>query len=463
VAAAPPAVANGRRGPAAHPVVSAVLLLLPVAGLAVLVAQPDLDVHWENHPAHFWLVLAAGALNAVLAYATSAAARQRGDARVYLVSLAFLAAAGFLGLHALATPGVLLDTPNAGFAIATPVGLVIAGAFAAASSADLPPDRARALMHPPWPTRALLALMAVWAVLSLASLPPFDEPSAPERASGPLVSLALIGIALYTVAVIRYLALHRRRRSTMLLAMAAAFALLAEAMVAVAFGRNWHATWWEWHALMLAAFALVAWSAHRQWHEERFSDLYLDEGVGQRELTVLFADLAGFTSFSERHDPRDVTEMLNAYFEQVIPPIVRRHGGDVDRIIGDALMVTFNRRGDQPDHVQRAARAGLEIQRATERIVAANPSWPRFRVGINTGEAVVTVLGTAGGRTETVIGDTVNLASRIEGIAPVGGVALGPETVRQLRGASTEPLGRVEVKGKEEPVEVHRLVSADEG
>jgi adenylate cyclase len=437
----------------------AVALALPAAGLGLLTAQPDLDVTWEHHPAHFWIVLTAAALNAALAYATSAEARRRGDARVFLVSLAFLSAAGFLGLHALATPGVLLEKPNAGFALATPIGLAVAGGFAALSSADsVPLRRARHLRT------ALLVAMAAWGVASVAELPPLDDAAVPERASGPLVGLAIAGIALYALAVVRYVALLRRRPAPLLVLMVAGFVLLAEAMLAIAYARNWHATWWEWHVLMLTAFGLIAWGAHRSWHEERFSDLYLDETAsGEREISVVFADLQGFTAFSERHEPREVTEMLNAYFHEAVPPVVRRHGGDVDRIIGDALMVTFNRRGDQPDHVQRAARAGLEIQRATERIVAANPSWPRFRVGINTGEAVVTVLGTAGGRTDTVIGDTVNLASRIEGIAPVGGVALGPETVRHLRGARTEPLGRVEVKGKEEPVEVHRLVSADEG
>jgi adenylate cyclase len=438
----------------------ALALALPLAGLALLVAVPELDLKWQHQPAHFWLVLAAGALNAVLAYATGTAARRRGDARVFLVSLAFLAAAGFLGLHALATPKVLLDATNTGFAMATPVGLLVAAAFAAASSVELSRDRAAALIRRAGLIQgALLAVMAAWLAVSLASVPPLDDPSAPERASGPLVALAAVGIALFAVAVVRYLDLFRRRRARMLLGMVAAFALLAEAMVAVTFGRNWHATWWEWHLLMLAAFGLVAWSAHRQWHEERFSDLYLEEtAAGRREISVVFADLAGFTSFAERHDPREVRAMLNTYFDVAIPPIVERHGGEVDRIVGDALMATFNRRGDQPDHALRAARAALAIQEAAAAIADQHPGWPRFRAGVNTGEAAVGVLGTAGGRTHTVIGDTVNLAARLEAEAPVGGVAVGPETVRRLVGARTESLGRLQVKGKAEPVEAHRLI-----
>jgi class 3 adenylate cyclase len=105
---------------------------------------------------------------------------------------------------------------------------------------------------------------------------------------------------------------------------------------------------------------------------------------------------------------------------------VRKYGGDVDRIIGDALMVTFNKRGDQPDHARRAAAAGLALQEATARVAEAHPGWPRFRVGINSGPASVSLLGTEGGRTHTVIGDTVNVASRIEQLASGGSVAIGP-------------------------------------
>jgi class 3 adenylate cyclase len=443
--------------------VLAAALFLPLAGLTLLMAAPDLDVRWEHHPAHFWLVLAAGGINAALAYTTGEAARRRADARVFLVSLAFLAAAGFLGLHALATPQVLLDAPNTGFAMATPVGLLIASAFAAASSAELSTEAAAGVMRRSQQLQwALIGLMVVWGTVSLAGVPPLDDPSAPERASGPLVVLAVAGVALYALAVIRYVDLYRRRPSSMIVGMVAAFALLAEAMVAVAFGRNWHATWWEWHLLMLGAFALVAWSAHREWHEERFSDLYLDETVaGKREISVLFADLRGFTSFSETHDPREVTAMLNEYFDVAIPPVVQRHGGQIDRLVGDALMATFNRRGDQPDHPVRAARAALEIQEATGRIAAEHPRWPRFRAGVNTGEVAMSLLGTVGGRTHTAIGDTVNLAARLEAEAPVGGVAVGAETARRIPGARTEPLGPIQVKGKAEPVEAYRLLSFD--
>src|SRR3954463_15442732 len=119
------------------------LLAIPLAGFWLLLAAPTLDGHWEQHPAHFWLVLGAAPVNASLAPATGDAAGQRGDARLFLVSLAFLAAAGFLGLHALATPGVLLDGRTAGFVIATPIGLLVAAGLSALSGQPPPGPPAR--------------------------------------------------------------------------------------------------------------------------------------------------------------------------------------------------------------------------------------------------------------------------------------------------------------------------------
>jgi class 3 adenylate cyclase len=229
-------------------------------------------------------------------------------------------------------------------------------------------------------------------------------------------------------------------------------------MTAVAFARNWHATWWEWHLLMLAAFGAIAYSAWREDPEERFRDLYLDEtAAGKREVSVLFADLQGFTSFSEGRDPREVSEMINAYLEVAIPPIVREHGGEIDRLIGDAIMATWGTRGDQPDHAERAARAALALQAESSRIAAEHPSWPRFRAAVNSGEALVGVLGVESGRSYTVIGDAVNTAARLESQAPVGGVAIGAATLRALHGARVSPLGEFPVKGKREPVEAWRL------
>ena len=110
----------------------------PAAVFVILLARPQADRIWENHPAHFWTVLTAAAASFAVGWAVSSAGRRRRDARLFLVSLACLASAGFLGLHALATPGVLLGK-NAGFELATPVGLVLASALAAVSAVEFGP------------------------------------------------------------------------------------------------------------------------------------------------------------------------------------------------------------------------------------------------------------------------------------------------------------------------------------
>jgi adenylate cyclase len=437
----------------------AVLIALPLLGLRLLLWQPALDVQWENHPAHFWLVLGAALLNGILTFATGEAARRRGDARLLFISLALLVSASFLGLHALATPGVLLESENAGFVIATPIGLIIASVFAFVSSfVGANPDDSPAIMRRERVLRGLvLAVIAVWAVYSLSGLPPLDEPLPAEVAEPSLMVLASLGVLLYAVAAARYYSVWKQRRRPLPASVITAFILLAEALVAIVFARGWHATWWEWHLLMLAAFGIVAYTARKQWHEERFSDLYLEATRGQtREVSVLFADLQGFTSFSERSDPMEVSAMLNQYFEVAVPMIANEHGGEVDKLIGDAIMVTFNTRGDQPDHAIRAVRAGLALQRETARVVERHPGWPRFRVGVNSGEAMVGLVGAEGGRSFTAIGDTVNLASRLEGQAKAGQVVIGVQTYRTLpNGTKVESLGGVRVKGKEAPIEAY--------
>jgi class 3 adenylate cyclase len=442
-------------------VIVAVLLAVPLAGLALLLAAPDTDVVWEHHPSHFWLVVATAALSFALAWSTADVARRRGDARLSLVSCAFLVAAGFLGLHALATPKVLLDTPNQGFTVATPVGLVLAALLCAASAAPLGRERAAWVVRRTPALRAgLLALMGAWAVVSLAELPPLDDPTPIERASGALVVAAVVALAAYGYAAVRYLVLARRSPSPVLYAVVAAFVLLAEAMTAVALARNWHASWWLWHLLMLLAFAAIAWAVRREPPAERFSDLYLDDtSCGVREVSVLFADLEGYTAFSDARDPREVSAMLNERFSAVLPAL-RASGAEIDRLMGDAVLATFNTRGDQPDHAARACAAALALQSAAAAGAAAHPGWPSFRVGVNTGDAVVGVVGAGEGRSYTVVGDTVNVAARLESAAPAGGVVVGVGTLSRLGSdAAVAPLGSLAVKGKREPVAAFRLES----
>jgi adenylate cyclase len=512
------------------------LIAIPIGGLALMLAQPDIDVDWEHHPAHFWLVLGVSVVSVALGALTSEAATRRSDARLFLVSLAFLASAGFLGLHALATPGVLLENPNTGFVIATQFGLALASVFAALSALDLSPDTAAAVLRRARLARwALAALIVAWGAVSLAELPPLDEPLPPDEAEAPEFLLGIPGVVLYGFAAYRYWGLYRRRPATVLLGVTSAWILLAEAMVAVAFARSWHASWWEWHILMAAAFGIVAFTALRERQRgELFAGLYLDETLGridqrytsavkaaaserldqeelrrrfglgaeeaavaeraareveavedllrpylspqltarlreepaaaqlggeERDVTVLFADLQGFTAFSERHTPAEVLALLNDYWAKTVPVVLGEYGGMIERFAGDAIMVVFNASDDQPDHARRAARAGLDLQQAAREVASGRPGCPRFRVGINTGPAIVGNVGTTEQRSFTAIGDTTNLASRLQGQAEPGQVVIGGTTLSALNGAEVEPLGELRVKGKAEPVAAYVLIA----
>jgi len=676
-------------------------LALPLLGLWLLLAQPQFDVQWRHHLGHFGLVVAAGAINVAIGARMSEVARRRGDARLLLVSLVFLSSAGFLLLHALATPQVLLTGRNAGFAFATPVGLLLAAGFAVASAFDLTPERAAAVLrHQALLRGGLAAVMVAWAVTSLLGLPPLDVAQAEEATRGELEAMAVLGVGLYVLAAARYWQFHRRQPSVMLVAVITAFALLAEALVAVSLAPSWHASWWEWHLLMLFAFAFVAYSVQVQYAREGsfaslFHGIYLQETLGrlQREhtaalealveamqrpagdgaerpigrvvadladrfdltegqaqvlrqaaeallaereqigrlhalvavgaearvitderrllargvalsgqamrpdalrvgllesgrlvfpaslrvgpwppegsgpegsgepgngdgaaaatlrslepveepdgqggrlvlpltvkdrtagvlevrraagafadrdrsllqalanqlsiglenarlyrqldglfrqymspdvatalvtdpsqaalggtiveVTVLFADLRGFTPFSERSSPQRVVGMLNEYFGRAVP-VLLAHGGTVVQFVGDAVMALFNAPTRQPDHALRAAAAALGMQRAIEEVAARERDWPRFRIGVNTGPAVVGNIGSAELRNFTATGDTVNTAARLEEVAEVGQVVIGPAThaaIAEL--AVARRLDPIAIKGKRDPV-----------
>jgi adenylate cyclase len=435
----------------------------PLLLLAVLLARPAIDGDWENHPAHFWLVLGAAIAATAVGFSVTTAASRRQDARLVLISLAFVVSAAFLGLHALATPGVLLG-PNAGFELATPFGLLFAAVFAAAASLELRPAQADVVLRStPVLLGAVALLSGAWAFVSLAELPPLNDPLAAERLNGWQLILAALGIALYAIAAFGFLRLHRRRQERFVLAFALAFVLLAEAMVVITWARNWQVSWWEWHVLMFVSFVVIALLARAEWHEERFSALYLDETLaGAREVSVVIADLAGYTSFAEQHTPDEVAAMLNAYFGQIIP-LMENVGGEVHQIVGDELLVVFGKDAATSEHALLAARAALLLQRVAKGTASDHPDWPQFRVGVSSGEVHTGVVGASRGhRKHGIVGDVVNLAARLQAAAPVGSVLIGEETFRELGPrAVVEPVPPMAVKGKRHPVRSYVLLDVE--
>jgi class 3 adenylate cyclase len=176
------------------------------------------------------------------------------------------------------------------------------------------------------------------------------------------------------------------------------------------------------------------------------------------EATILFADLQGFTSLSERSNPRQIVELLNAYFNTAVPTIFNQ-GGSVIGFAGDAIVAVFNAPARQPDHAYRAGRAALDLQAAVEALPIAG-SRPRFRVGLNTGEVVVGSVGSDEMRNFTAIGDAVNTAARLQTFAQAGQVVVGERTFQQLgECASVVRLGTPALKGKAELLEAYQLLS----
>jgi adenylate cyclase len=352
---------EGRVGRLDWPV--GVALALPLLGLALLLARPELDIRWEHQPSHFWLVLLTAALSVGLALLTNEAAARHADARVVLVSLAFLLSAGFLGLHALATPGVLLPEANTGFFMATPVGLGLASVAAAASARPLAGPRGGWILRRRGLLRALvLALMLGWAAVSLLRLPPLDGP--PPDEAGTLVAVAAIAtVVLYGVAAWHYATEARQRGSRFAAIIAAALVLLAQAMVAVAFSRSWHLSWWEWHLLMAAAFGLIALGARAEyrrtgslvatfepiyqratldridrWHGRAIADLAEAEARGEapdRLLAQLRAEGASSDQLALMREAaqeiRRVDELFRPYLPRAYAERLRTSPGTVDR------------------------------------------------------------------------------------------------------------------------------------
>ena len=180
-------------------------------------------------------------------------------------------------------------------------------------------------------------------------------------------------------------------------------------------------------------------------------------GGVETEVTVLFADLRGYTAFAERATPREVVTMLNAAFGAAVP-IVLAEGGAIVQFMGDAVMAIFNAPTPQPDHALRAARSALAMQRSVGALPFAGER-PRFRVGLNSGPAIVGNIGAAEIRNFLAIGDTTNLAARLQTYAAEGSVVIGASTYDLIREhAVVRALGSPVLKGKSQPVEAYELL-----
>ncbi|HMF83580.1 MAG TPA: adenylate/guanylate cyclase domain-containing protein [Acidimicrobiia bacterium] len=171
----------------------------------------------------------------------------------------------------------------------------------------------------------------------------------------------------------------------------------------------------------------------------------------RRIATVLFADLVGFTTFSESADPEHVKNLVDRCFERLVADVTA-FGGQVDKIVGDAVVALFGAPVAHEDDAERAVRAALQMQRTLAALRQELRMSAEMRVGVNTGEVLVGALRAAG--EYTAMGDVVNIASRLQAAARPGQVIVGPLTYEATRRVVRfEPLGALVVKGRAEQVE----------
>lgn len=186
-------------------------------------------------------------------------------------------------------------------------------------------------------------------------------------------------------------------------------------------------------------------------------------GSKRRPITILFSDIRDFTSISEGLPPEEVVGLLREYFNTMVP-IVLKHGGTLDKYVGDSIMGLFGAPLPQEDHAARAVRAALEM---VAKVPLLSPRWEarcgrplRIGVGIHSGEAVVGVMGGDSRREYSAIGDSVNLASRLEGVTKdfKTSIIVSHATVAALAGRfQVQELSELKVKGRQETVRVYAV------
>ena len=188
-------------------------------------------------------------------------------------------------------------------------------------------------------------------------------------------------------------------------------------------------------------------------------------GGENQTVTILFSDIRGFTRMSEKMEPHAVVELLNEYFSEMTD-LIFDSGGTLDKYLGDGIMAVYGAPLPKPDDALRATKTAMEMQRA---LAALNREWEnrgqqplRIGVGVNTGPVTAGNIGSPKHLDYTVIGDAVNLASRLCSNAAGGQILVSESTYLELNGRiPAQRLEPIRVKGKETPVELHEILWQD--
>ncbi len=185
-------------------------------------------------------------------------------------------------------------------------------------------------------------------------------------------------------------------------------------------------------------------------------------GGEKREVSALFADMRGFTHISEWLDPESLLDMLNKHFS-VLGEVVFSHGGIITNYAGDMLMAVFNALDDQPSHALLAVQTAIEIQQALSDL-QQNPSAGMpfvfdFGIGINSGDCVVGYLGFENRFEYTAIGESINISSRLSGVASAGQILVSKHTYQKLEGKiNARSVGSVQLRGRGEAIDAYEIL-----
>lgn len=194
-------------------------------------------------------------------------------------------------------------------------------------------------------------------------------------------------------------------------------------------------------------------------------ELDLELGAEQREVTVAFADLRGFTTLADCIPPNELLTVLNAYLSTVVT-VFHKYEGMIDKFGGDSILAIWNAPLACREHALLATAAAVEAQRAIKDLQRKRPTLPRinFGIGINTGQVIAGDIGGEDCKEYTVIGDTVNIAARLTGTVPGGRVWITASTFDLARDyISAKPLDPIVVKGKRHQLKAYEVTELNAG
>lgn len=473
------------------------LALVPTALLAWLLSTPGANSVINVPVQHVVLTTNVSVVALLAGVLVARAALQLGHFGTVLVATGFIAMAGLFTVHALSTPGGgLVTDPASGLVtgVSAQLALLVPAATFALRYTRLRPFLERRLAPGPLLAAVVTGLLA-YAVLGLGWPAAFAgladlilvaggayqyDPSGYGYGSGGsegVVPYLAVGssVALYAFAAWSAGRGFLATRLPLAGALAVAFALLAQAQLSQFLGPVWSLAWWEYHALMLAAVVLAVGAIFLELDRRRGLERFLPSAVVDRVLagdatlagerrtvTILFADLRGSTALADSADPERSVAVINGYVRAFASSVLD-HGGIIDKFTGDGVMAIFGAQGDLAAGARQAVDAALAIRERVARLSAERTDRGEptlaFGVGVHHGEVVLGAVGLPERSDYTALGDTVNIASRMEALTKELGVDIVVSaSVADLLGRGTAAsLGEVRIRGKIAPVEVFGL------